>query len=285
MEANAPQSIIVNTPKNKSATDYIFGGLFIAGAIYFGGKWWKTHNATTAAEKLGDPATEIASKIYAAKGFFKDDDTVVYDAARSVATNKIAWKDVAAAFNKLHGQNIESYLQSFLSAGELKTFYDIFQYSTSSVTKPPPTAKLQYDTTKQFIVVKAIKDSNIRKTAKIVGSRPRISRLLDPLNLTKSNVIQLAKAGMVLGYLTGKSFADTNKGETSAVLFYELSVFSMNGTAQSFKNVWVAASNIGDAIRVPIEDRTTGFNFYKDAIQKNQAIILLQTAFDNADAA
>lgn len=285
MEPNTQQQPVIVIPKvNKSVIDYVFGALAIGGALYFGNNWWVKHKADKAAEHLDNPASQAASKIYAAKGIFKDDDLAVYEAARFIAQNKVAWKDVAQAFKNLHNENIESFLQSFLSAGELKTFYDIFQYSTGSNTKPPPTAKLQFDTTKEMIVVKATNNANIRKSAKILGTKPRLSRLIDPLNLTKSNVIQMAQAGMVLGYLTGKSFADTNKAETSAVLFYEIGVFSVDGTAQSFKNVWVAASNIDVAKKVAKVNAKIGFDFIKDATQKNKAIIILQSSFDNADA-
>lgn len=280
MEQNAP--IIVIPKVNKSVIDYVFGAAAIVGIFYFGGKWWKKHKADKAAENLDNPASQAASKIYAAKGFFKDDTTALYDAARFIATNKIVWKDVAQAFKNLNNQNIESYLQSFLNAGELKTFFDIFQFSTSSATKPPPTAKLQYDTTKEFIVVKATGNVNVRKTPKVVGTKPNTINFFDPLKLIKSNVIQLAPAGMVLGFLTGKSFA--SQGSSSAVLFYEIGVFSVNGKAQSFKNVWVAASNIAVAKRVPKSSNKLGFDFLKDQVQKNKAIIILQSAFNNADS-
>ncbi len=269
------------SPANQAIT-YAFGGLFLVGAFWYGKKMWDAHLANKVSENLDTPEAQAASKIFAAKGFFHDDTNSLYDAARFIASNKLSWKAVAQSFQEAHQQNIEDFLQSFLNAGELKTFYDIFQYTTPSVVKPPPTAKLQYDTTKEYIVVKAVKDVNVRKSPKLSGTEVLI-KYLNPIS--SSNVIALAKSGTILGYLTGKSFAGQNSDKTSAVLFYEVGFLTINDAKKtSFQNFWVAASQLDAAMRVAIKDKPKAYSFLLNSIKAGNGIVLIQSDIDNASS-
>lgn len=271
--------IIISQQAKKSITEkglnLLIGGVAIGGIYFFGRKLYNEARANKNAENIGDIHTQVAQKIYASKGFFRDNTSVLYDQARIIATQKLSWKKIAQSFRRSYAENIEQYLNSFLSAVELKTFYSIFQLSNSTQSRPAPTAKVQFDTKKYFTLVSTIKNTNIRKTPEIRGTR--VSSILD------SNVIRLAPPNLVLGYLTGRNHVSTKKN--IATLFYEVVVYvyakPINNVKQSrFQRVWVASSQIKVANKYT--DRNTGLKALSSFYRQKKALILNKNEYDSA---
>lgn len=236
METQLP-IIIQSAAGKRSAVDYIFIVGVIGGIGYFGNRWWVKHNADKEAGKLDTPASQAASKIYNAKHWFGDNPQVAFDTAHEIAQNKIAWKEVATAFNNLYNDNIDDYL-NFLSADEKTQFFNILNLTQDKETKftgkPPAKAILQYDVINNYCFAVAIKGSNIRKSPEIIGNGGITSMV------GSSNIIAVAQINQPLGMMTG-AYKLNKDGQAAFVEFYG-SVWDNKG--MQLKKVWVAASNI-----------------------------------------
>ena len=232
------ERIIVQSASGKrSVVDYIFGAAFIGAGLYFGNRYLIKLKAGKEAGKLDTPEAQIASKIYNSKHWYGDSNDVVFDAAREIAAKKLAWKKISESFKNLYNENIDDYL-NFLSAEQKATFFNIFNLTTSSTVAPPPSAQLQFDTTKKPLVFIAKSNVNIRKSPKLLGGGA--ADAADPLyTFHKSNVIRVVSKGRVLGAATGKSTADN-----SGTLFYEFTALSFSGNVGKAVKLWAAASQL-----------------------------------------
>lgn len=243
------QPIIVSQSSKRSAVDYIAGAAAIGAVVYFGGRYLKKLKADSEAQKLDTPQAQAASRIRTAIEGAGTNEGALQEAARFIAMNKIAWKDVAKSYKNLYAANIEDDLRSDLGAEEIKKFYNVFNFTTSSVTTPPPAALLQYDVTKKPLVFITAKETNIRKSPKILGGG--YADKIDPsFAVHKSNVIRLVPGGKVVGVATGKSSSD-NDGN----LFYEFTSVIIVGKATKAIKAWAAASQL----------TKKEFNYWKEA--------------------
>jgi hypothetical protein len=238
MEVQPQPSIIVQPAGSKrSAIDYVFGFVFIGGALFFGNRILTKWKADNEAGKLDTPAAQAASKIYNSKHWYGDSPQSAFDTAHEIAANKIAWKDVATSFNNLYNDNIDDYL-NFLNADEKTQFFNILNLTQDKATKftgkPPAKAILQYDVIKNYCFAVAIKGSNIRKSPEIIGNGGITSMV------GSSNIIAVAGINQPLGMMTG-NYQLSKDGKTAFVEFHG-SVWSTGG--MQLKKVWVAASNI-----------------------------------------
>lgn len=238
MDQQNTQPIFVQSASKSSAVDYIFIAAAVVGVGYFGKRWWVKFNADKEAGKIGsDPAAQAASNIYNAKHWYGNTPDVAFDVARTIATNKIPWKDVADSFNKSYNDNINNYLD-FLGAEKKVQFFNILNLTQDKDTKftgkPPLKANLQYDVIKNYCFAIAIKGSNIRKSPEIMSDGGAISFSVS------NNIIATAEINQPLGMMTGV-YQLSKDGKTSFVEFYG-SVWSSSG--MQLKKVWVAASNI-----------------------------------------
>ncbi|GEM_PF-4906079 len=232
-----PQSIIVQTAGKRSVVDYVFGIAIIGGGLYFGNKIFNKYKSGKEAGKLDTPEAQAASKIYAAKNWYGDNEQVAFDAAREIASKKIAWKDVSVSFKNLYNTNIDDYL-NFLSPEEKVQFFNILNLTQDDETKftgkPPAKSSLQYDVINNYCYAVTTKGANIRKSPEIIGDGGITSMV------GKSNIIAVAPIDKPLGLMTGV-YKLSKDGKTGFIEFYG-QVWDNKG--MQLKKVWVAASNI-----------------------------------------
>lgn len=230
-----PKSIIVQTAGKRSVVDYVFPAILIGAGLYFGNKFYTKYKAGKEAGKLDTPATQAASKIYAAKNWYGDNEQVAFDAAREIALKKIPWKDVSDSFKNLYNTNIDDYL-NFFSPSEKAQFFNILNLTQDDETKftgkPPAKSSLTYDVINNYSYAVTTKGANIRKSPQIIGDGGII--------LGNSNIIAVAPIDKPLGLMTG-IYKLSSDGKTGFIEFYGQ---VWNSKGMQIKKVWVAASNI-----------------------------------------
>jgi len=273
-QTQAPQPIIVQSASGKrSATDYIFGALFIGGGLWLGNRYLKKWRSDKEAGKLDTPQSQAASRIRTAIEGAGTNEAELFETARFIALNKIAWKDVAASYKNLYAANIEDDLRSDFDAKELKTFFDIFNFTTSSLTTPPPFAALQFDTSKLQVVFLTKKETNIRKSAKVLGGGA-IDKADPSYTFHKSNVIRLVPQGKYIGVATGRSAADNNGN-----LFYEFTSLIADGKAFKAYKLWAAASQLD---KKEFKTGKEASDFYTNAIKNKSGVMFSSYEFNKA---
>lgn len=228
------QPYIIQQSGNKTSPGQIIAGaaVLVVGG-YFGLKWYKSYRADKEAENLDDPASQMASKIYNSKNWYGDNEQLVYDVAREIATQKIHWKDVAVAFKKAGHGNIDEYL-TFLSPEEKAQFFNILNLSKpADPGKPPALSSLKYDDVKNTNFAVAKVGSRIRKTPEVIGDGGVID--------IKSNIVATVQPETKLGLMTGK-YQLSPDGKTGFIEFW---AFLMDGKkVMKNQRVWVAGSNV-----------------------------------------
>jgi hypothetical protein len=229
-EATA-QPVVIQQGGKRSAVDYIFAFLAVGGVVWYGTKKYREWKAQQEAQHLDTPAAQAASKIWNAKGFWKDNEQAAIDAVKSAKAQGVDWKDIAKSFANLHdNRNIDDYLQSFLSTEELQRFYNAI-----NLTQGPGNTPIKSETAWKatyYITVKS--NANIRKTPRALN-----------YTFSSDNRLAVAKTGSTVGVFTGRTSFDA-QAEPSGVLFLEVKapIYDTKTKKAEFLPVWVAASQV-----------------------------------------
>lgn len=228
--------IIVSAPANKGVLDKLIGAGLIVGGLWYARKLYRDWRSEKLSEAAGgDPNIQAAIEIHQAIDGAGTDEKELFNVAAKIAD----WKAVAKAYHSKYNSDMLEDIKGDLNPEDFQKFMNIYNLAQKDKSGKPVTSK---NVIEPGVWVFVEKDTNIRKTPRVVGKWEKFKNANSFTNTSTSNVIALAKPGKYLGVATGRQAIDTTTDQ--GTLFIEVRMGFVGEKSGAVMPVWVASSQV-----------------------------------------